>query len=808
MEIKTSYPLLCKIESETVKYLFFRFRSTYVYLIYVTKEYSQMPKNLVIVESPAKAKTIEGYLGKDFVVKSSYGHVRDLPKSGVAIDIENGFAPQYEVSADKKAVIKELKKLSKEAEIVWLATDEDREGEAISWHLKEALEIPDEKIKRIVFNEITKSAILKAIENPRLVDIDLVNAQQARRILDRLVGFELSPVLWRKVKPSLSAGRVQSVAVRLIVEREREILDFDAKSSYRVVAIFNTEHGTFKAEIPKRFGTQKEAQAFLQHCLDAKFQVSSLEQKPATKSPAAPFTTSTLQQEASRKLGFSVSQTMVVAQKLYESGNITYMRTDSVNLSDLALEMAKSVIGKEYGDEYSKTRKYTSKSKGAQEAHEAIRPTDMAFTQVGGERNEQRLYDLILKRTLASQMADARLEKTTITIDVSGSDINLIAKGEVLQFEGFLKVYLEGSDDEDSDEQSGMLPPVKEGQALELQELTATERFAQHPPRYTEASLVKKLEELGIGRPSTYAPTISTIQKRGYVVKESRDGTARAYIHLEIADSKVKEETKEEIAGSEKNKLFPTDIGTVVNDFLVLNFGEILDYHFTASVEKEFDDIAQGELVWNDMITAFYTPFHKTVEKTLEESERATGERSLGDDPVSGKPVIARIGRFGPMIQIGSAEDEEKKFASLQAEQSISTITLEEAMDLFKLPRTVGKFEEEDVVAAIGRFGPYLRHKGLFTSIPKDFDPLAINLPDSVKLILEKREKEANRIIQIFEQDETIQVLNGRYGPYIKAGKLNVKIPKGEDPKELSFDRVKELIVETEKNPPKKRGKR
>jgi len=767
-----------------------------------------MPKNLVIVESPAKAKTIEGYLGKDFVVKSSYGHVRDLPKSGVAIDIENGFAPQYEVSADKKAVIKELKKLSKEAEIVWLATDEDREGEAISWHLKEALEIPDEKIKRIVFNEITKSAILKAIENPRLVDIDLVNAQQARRILDRLVGFELSPVLWRKVKPSLSAGRVQSVAVRLIVEREREILDFDAKSSYRVVAIFNTEHGTFKAEIPKRFGTQKEAQAFLQHCLDAKFQVSSLEQKPATKSPAAPFTTSTLQQEASRKLGFSVSQTMVVAQKLYESGNITYMRTDSVNLSDLALEMAKSVIGKEYGDEYSKTRKYTSKSKGAQEAHEAIRPTDMAFTQVGGERNEQRLYDLILKRTLASQMADARLEKTTITIDVSGSDINLIAKGEVLQFEGFLKVYLEGSDDEDSDEQSGMLPPVKEGQALELQELTATERFAQHPPRYTEASLVKKLEELGIGRPSTYAPTISTIQKRGYVVKESRDGTARAYIHLEIADSKVKEETKEEIAGSEKNKLFPTDIGTVVNDFLVLNFGEILDYHFTASVEKEFDDIAQGELVWNDMITAFYTPFHKTVEKTLEESERATGERSLGDDPVSGKPVIARIGRFGPMIQIGSAEDEEKKFASLQAEQSISTITLEEAMDLFKLPRTVGKFEEEDVVAAIGRFGPYLRHKGLFTSIPKDFDPLAINLPDSVKLILEKREKEANRIIQIFEQDETIQVLNGRYGPYIKAGKLNVKIPKGEDPKELSFDRVKELIVETEKNPPKKRGKR
>ncbi len=767
-----------------------------------------MPKNLVIVESPAKAKTIEGYLGKDFVVKSSYGHVRDLPKSGVAIDIGNGFEPQYEISADKKQVIKDLKKLSKDAEIVWLATDEDREGEAISWHLQQALEIPESKTKRIVFNEITKSAILKAIDNPRVVDIDLVHAQQARRVLDRLVGFELSPVLWRKVKPSLSAGRVQSVAVRLIVEREREILGFDAKSSYRVVAIFTTEHGTFKSEIPKRFNTLEEARAFLEHCLQAKFKVSSLEQKPATKSPAPPFTTSTLQQEASRKLGFSVSQTMVVAQRLYESGKITYMRTDSVNLSDLALDMAKTVISKEYGEEFSKTRKYTSKSKGAQEAHEAIRPTDMAITQIEGERNEQRLYDLIWKRTLASQMADARLEKTTITIDVSDSTINLVAKGEVLQFEGFLKVYLEGSDDEDSDEQSGMLPPVKEGQSLDLMELSATERFAQHPPRYTEASLVKKLEELGIGRPSTYAPTISTIQKRGYVVKESRDGHAREYMYLELSKAQVKEEKKEEIAGSEKNKLFPTDIGTVVNDFLVENFGDILDYHFTASVEKEFDDIAQGELVWRDMITAFYTPFHKSVEKTLEESERATGERSLGDDPVSGKPVIARIGRFGPMIQIGTAEDEDKKFASLQAEQSISTITLEEAMDLFKLPRTVGKLEEEDVVAAVGRFGPYLRHKGLFTSIPKAFDPLSISIGDAVTLILEKREKDANRLIQAFDQDETIQVLNGRYGPYIKAGKLNVKIPKGEEPKELTFERVKELIEETEKNPPKKRGKR
>lgn len=767
-----------------------------------------MPKNLVIVESPAKAKTIEGYLGKDFVVKSSYGHVRDLPKSDVAIDIDAGFVPKYEISADKKQVIKELKKLAKDAETIWLATDEDREGEAISWHLMQALDLPEDKIKRIVFNEITKSAIMKAIESPRQVDIDLVNAQQARRVLDRLVGFELSPVLWKKVKPSLSAGRVQSVSVRLIVEREREIIDFKAQNSYRVVAIFSTEHGNFKAELPKRLETLEEAKAFLEHCAKAAFKVGKLEQKPASKSPAAPFTTSTLQQEASRKLGFSVTQTMVVAQKLYESGKITYMRTDSVNLSDTALNMSRDVITKNYGSDYAKTRKYTSKSKGAQEAHEAIRPTDLNISEAGGDRNEQRLYDLIWKRTIASQMADAKLEKTTITIDVSGSEQNLIARGEVLQFEGFLKVYLEGSDDENAEEQSGMLPPMKTGQDLNLEDLSATERFTLHPPRYTEASLVKKLEELGIGRPSTYAPTISTIQKRGYVTKESRDGHKREYNFLELKGGKVNEETREETTGSEKNKLFPTDIGMVVNDFLVEHFQRILDYHFTAEVEKEFDDIAQGGLEWNQMIKRFYQPFHENVEKTLEESERATGERELGTDPKSGKPVIARIGRYGPMIQIGSADDEKKQFASLQHEQSISTITLEEALELFKLPRTVGEFEGEDVVAAIGRYGPYLRHKGKFTSIPEEHDPLSIKIDTAIELIEVKRKEEANRIIQTFEQDDTIQVLNGRYGPYIKAGKKNVKIPKGEDPKELTFERIQELIEEAAKNPPKRRGKK
>lgn len=767
-----------------------------------------MTKNLVIVESPAKAKTIEGYLGKDFVVKSSYGHVRDLPKNDLAIAIDKGFEPMYEVSADKKAVIKELKQLAKNAELVWLATDEDREGEAISWHLLEALGLDESKTRRIVFNEITKTAILKAIENPRTLDRDLVNAQQARRVLDRLVGFELSPVLWKKVKPSLSAGRVQSVAVRLIVEREREIQGFEAKGSFRVVAVFTTEHGSFKAELPQRFTTREEAEAFLKHCANATFEVSTLEQKPATKSPAAPFTTSTLQQEASRKLGFSVSQTMVVAQRLYESGKITYMRTDSVNLSDLALDMAKEMITKEYGAEFAKTRKYTSKSKGAQEAHEAIRPTELTRTSVDGDRNEQRLYDLIWKRTVASQMADAKLEKTTANISISGSEQSLIARGEVLLFEGFLKVYLEGSDDENEDGQSGMLPPLRQGQSLDLQELTATERFTQHPPRYTEASLVKKLEELGIGRPSTYAPTISTIQKRGYVVKENRDGVKRDFVFMALEKGTVKTETRQETAGSEKNKLFPTDIGMVVNDFLVENFEEILDYHFTATVEKEFDDIAQGQLVWNSMIQSFYSPFHKSVVKTLEESERATGERHLGEEPGSDKPVIARIGRFGPMIQIGAADDEEKKFASLQGDQSITTITLEEAMDLFKLPRKVGVLEDKDVVAAIGRFGPYLRHDGKFTSIPADLDPLSITIEQAVPLILEKRQAEENRMIKTFAEDADVQVLNGRYGPYIKAGKLNVKIPKDKDPASLSFEEVSVLIEETKKNPPKRGRKK
>ena len=767
-----------------------------------------MSKNLVIVESPAKAKTIEGYLGKDFTVKSSYGHVRDLPKNEAAIDIEKGFLPKYEVSADKKNVIKELKQLAKVAEIVWLATDEDREGEAISWHLQETLDLPESKTRRIVFNEITKGAILKAIENPRKVNTNLVNAQQARRVLDRLVGFELSPVLWKKVKPKLSAGRVQSVAVKLIVERETEIEGFESKSSFRILAIFSYELGTFKAELPKRFDTEAEARKFLEACLKSDFSVSDLEQKPGSKSPAPPFTTSTLQQEASRKLGFSVSQTMTIAQRLYESGKITYMRTDSVNLSDTALNGTKEVIGKEFGEEYHQTRKYTSTSKGAQEAHEAIRPTDFMASTVGGERNEQRLYDLIWKRTVASQMADAKLEKTTATISISGSKENLIAKGEVLLFEGFLKVYMESTDDEEEDGQSGMLPPLKKGQSLNLNELSATQRFTQHPPRYAEASLVKKLEELGIGRPSTYASIISTVQDRGYVVKESRDGKKRDFHVLKMVNGEILEETKSETTGSEKNKLFPTDIGRVVTDFLCENFETIMDYQFTAKVEKEFDDIAQGLLVWNHMIRDFYKPFHLSVDQTLETGKKAMGDRLLGEDPASGKPVIARIGRFGPMIQIGSPEDEEKRFASLLAEQSITSISLEQALELFKLPRKLGEFEAEELSAAIGRFGPYIKYGKIFASIPKDMDAFTITYDEAKDLVIKKIEAAANALIKVFDEDPNTQILNGRYGPYIKAGKLNVKIPKGKEPASLTWEEVKALTEEAAKNPPKKARKR
>jgi DNA topoisomerase I len=755
-----------------------------------------MSKNLVIVESPAKAKTIEGYLGKDFTVKSSYGHVRDLPKSDLAIDIENGFKPVYEVSADKKKLLAELKSLAKKAEIVWLATDEDREGEAISWHLAEALGLDVANTRRIVFSEITKTAILKAIENPRQVDINLVNAQQARRVLDRLVGFELSPVLWKKVKPALSAGRVQSVAVRILVEREREITAFNAESSFRVVAIFDLDGPELKAELPHRFNTEKEAMAFLNDCIGSTFDIANLETKPSKKSPAAPFTTSTLQQEAARKLGFSVTQTMVVAQKLYESGRITYMRTDSVNLSDLALASASEEIKRSYGAEFAQTRKYTSKSKGAQEAHEAIRPTDMSAHRIEGERNEQRLYELIWKRTLASQMADAQLEKTTATIAISGSKEQLQAKGEVIKFEGFLKVYLEGTDDEDEESTKGMLPPLSVGQVLNLSKLNATERFSQHPPRYTEASLVRKMEELGIGRPSTYAPTISTVQKRGYVVKEDRDGSERKFRVLTLEKDKVVAETQSETAGTERGKLFPTDIGIVVNDFLVLNFGDILDYNFTAKVEEEFDGIAQGEVQWTTMIKGFYSGFHKSVERTIETSERATGERELGNDPESGKPVIARIGRFGPMVQIGASDDEEKRFASLLPDQSITNITLEQALTLFQLPRKLGEFEGTMISAAIGRFGPYVKYGSMFVSIKEaDGDsPYTITLQRAVELIKNKIEADAKSLLKVFDEDPDVRVLEGRFGPYIKAGKQNVKIPKDKVATELTWEEVKALI--------------
>lgn len=756
-----------------------------------------MAKNLVIVESPAKAKTIESYLGKDFLVKSSYGHVRDLSEKGLSVDIENNFAPLYVVPEDKKKVIVELKKLSKQAETVWLASDEDREGEAISWHLAQALGLDENKTKRIVFNEITKTAILKAIENPRSIDYNLVKAQQARRVLDRLVGYELSPILWKKVKPSLSAGRVQSVAVRLIVERERERNAFKIQSYYRVVALFSANGKTFRAELSKRFDSKEQAQAFLNQCKTANFSVHSVEQKPGIKSPSAPFTTSTLQQEASRKLGFSVARTMQLAQKLYESGKITYMRTDSVNMSDFALQSAKAAIHKMYGNEYHQRRQFSTKTKGAQEAHECIRPTDMSVPSAGAEASEIRLYELIWKRSIASQMSNAKLEKTIITVSSPQHNMYFSAKGEVIKFEGFLKVYLEGTDDEEEDQQDQQdqqLPDVRKGDALQVKEITATERFTSPPPRFTEASLVKKLEELGIGRPSTYAPTISTIQNRGYVVKEDRLGETRKYHVLSLRNNQLIEEIKEEITGAEKNKLFPTDIGALVNDFLVEHFGKIVDYNFTASVEKEFDEIASGKLKWEKMIKGFYYPFHESVEETEKKSKRVTGKRELGIDAASGKKVYALIGKFGPMIQIGEIDEEEKpRYASLRKGQSIESITLDQALDLFKLPRFLGQFEGKDIVVGIGRFGPYIRHDGKFVSIPKDLDPMEIDESQAIQLILEKRNAEQNRIIQSFE-DGSIQILRGRFGPYINNGERNYKIPKGAVPDKLTLDEVKEII--------------
>ena len=755
-----------------------------------------MSKNLVIVESPAKAKTIEGFLGKDFTVRSSFGHIRDLVKKGYGVDIENNFTPTYEVSEGKERVISELKKLSKGADMVWLASDEDREGEAISWHLSETLNLDPRKTKRIVFHEITKSAIQKAIENPRNIDINLVNAQQARRVLDRLVGFELSPILWRKVRPSLSAGRVQSVAVRLIVDREREVQNFISTSAFKVVALFNTGKGILKAELDKRFNTEPEAQAFLEKCKTASFTIDTLETKPAKRSPSAPFTTSTLQQEAARKLGFSVSQTMVVAQKLYEAGKITYMRTDSVNLSETAMNQANQAINANYGAKYFQPRTYKTKSKGAQEAHEAIRPTYIDKQFIDGERNEQRLYDLIWKRTIASQMSDAELEKTTAKIKISTTSELFVAQGEVLKFDGFLKVYMESTDDEETEatsENSSMLPPIHVGEVLQNSEITATQRFTHHPARYTEASLVKKLEELGIGRPSTYAPTISTIQKRTYVEKTDREGNPRAYVNLTLTKNNIVKETKTENTGAEKSKLFPTDIGMVVNDFLIQYFPDILDFHFTAKVEEEFDEIAAGNLDWTKMLKTFYSPFHKTVEKTIDHSDRASGERVLGIDPVSGKNIFVRIGRFGPLAQIGETVEggDKPRFASLRKEQRMETITLEEALDLFKLPMSLGTHKDKEVSVNLGRFGPYVKWGEEFISIPRTEDPFKVDMDRAIELIQDK--ELANAPIAHYK-GEPVTKGKGRFGPFIKYKSVYINVPRAYNFDALSQNDIEELV--------------
>lgn len=765
-----------------------------------------MEDNLVIVESPAKAKTIENFLGKDFLVKSSFGHIRDLSKKNLGIDKNNNFKPEYIISEDKKKVVTELKKLAKKAKTVWLASDEDREGEAIAWHLSEVLELPPAKVKRIVFHEITKKAILNAIENPRDINADLVNAQQARRILDRLVGFELSPLLWKKIKPSLSAGRVQSVAVRLLVEREREIISFKSTSSFKVTFVFvlkdkNGKDVEMMAELPHRLKTKKETVEFLKKCIGAEFEITNITKKPSKKSPSAPFTTSTLQQEASRKLGFSVAQTMRVAQNLYESGKITYMRTDSVNLSESILSAATGIIAENFGEKYSQTRRYKTKSKGAQEAHEAIRPTYIDKPAVSGNNNEKRLYDLIYKRTIASQMSDAQLEKTNVTIGISTLDEHLVATGEVVKFDGFLRVYTESTDDEPEEKATSLLPPIEVNQKLQNKSARAVERFTHHPPRYTEASLVKKLEELGIGRPSTYAPTISTIQQRGYVVKEDRGGREREYNFISLEKDKINETKKTETTGAEKAKLFPNDIGMLVNDFLVEYFQGIMDYNFTARVERDFDEIAEGKQKWTKMIKEFYAPFHKKVETTEEKSDRSRGERHLGTDPKSGKPVIVRMGRYGPIVQIGETSDEEKpKFASLLKGQHIETINLEEALELFKLPRDLGKYEDSEVVIGIGRFGPYARHKSKFYSLKKGIDdPLTIELDRAIELIEAKREQDRKKVIKTFKQDETLRVLNGRYGPYISLGKENYRIPKKTDPEKLTYEDSLKIIEDSKK---------
>jgi DNA topoisomerase-1 len=762
-----------------------------------------MSKNLVIVESPAKAKTIEGYLGKDFKVTSSMGHIRDLPKGSGAIDIENNFEPTYEISPDKKEIISKLKKLSEDAEMVYLASDEDREGEAISWHLKEALDLSDSKIRRIVFTEITKKAILNAIDNPRGIDVDLVNAQQARRVLDRLVGYELSPILWKKIKTGLSAGRVQSVAVRLVVEREREISDFKAKSAFRITALFDGGTGRlFSAELSQRFDAEEDAMTFLETCRNAKFSITDLQTKPAKRTPAPPFTTSTLQQEAARKLGFSVIQTMMVAQKLYEAGKISYMRTDSVNLSDEARTGAMRQVENAYGKEYVQPRQFKTKSSSAQEAHEAIRPTDFSVMDPGMDRNAIRLYELIWKRAIASQMADAELEKTTATVGISTSDRTLVASGEVIKFDGFLKVYMESDDDEDEENDSKVLPPLSVGQALQLEQMVGKQIFSRHPPRYTEASLVKKLEELGIGRPSTYAPTITTIQKRDYVVKEIREGVERKYVVLTLKNGNIDRVEETEITGAEKNKLFPTNTAMIVTDFLLEHFSDVTDYSFTSEIEQEFDEIAEGKLNWKKMIQNFYGPFHKKVSKTEKVERSSVGKsRELGTDAKTGKNVYAKLGRFGAYVQIGENPDdnggEKPKFASLRPGQFIENITMADAMELFKMPRDLGLFEEKPVVVNIGRFGPYVLHDKKFVSIPKGTDPYEIPLELATELIQNKRIADANKLIKAFPENPDIQVLNGRFGPYIKAGKKNVKIPKGKEPASLTLEECVELAANT-----------
>lgn len=767
-----------------------------------------MQKNLVIVESPAKAKTIEKFLGADYKVMSSYGHIRDLKKKEFSINTDT-FIPEYEIPEDKLKLVDDLKKNARQAQTVWLASDEDREGEAISWHLSEVLGLNPVTTKRIVFHEITKNAILQAIENPRSIDQNLVNAQQARRVLDRIVGFKLSPVLWKKVMPSLSAGRVQSVAVRLIVDREREIMNFKSESSFRVSAVFLVPDGDktveLKAELQNRFKTREEAVEFLNLCKDATFTISDIVTKPVKKSPAAPFTTSTLQQEAARKLGYTVAQTMMIAQRLYESGLITYMRTDSVNLSTLCLAQSKDAIMEKMGANYVKTRQFSTHTKGAQEAHEAIRPTDMAANQIEGTPQERRLYELIWKRTIASQMADAEVEKTMAVIQIANDKPVFVASGEVVKFDGFLKVYRESLDDENenSETESSLLPPLSVGQVLNNQEITAMQRFTQHPARYTEASLVHKMEELGIGRPSTYAPTISTIQQREYVTKGDKPGEQRKFITISLKDKNIIEKELIETNGSEKGKLLPTDVGTVVNDFLMEYFANIMDYNFTASIERDFDEVAEGKIEWTRLMRVFYEGFEPAVEATSNvQSEHKVGERLLGTDPKSGKPVFAKIGRYGPVVQVGSASDDEKpRFAQMKKTQSLETITLDEALNLFALPRTLKDFEGKPIVIGAGRFGPYVSHDGKYVSLPKTYDPLTISFEEAAKLILDKRKSEVEKHLKSFTEEPELEVLNGRYGPYISYKGTNYRLPRSVvEPKELTLEECLKFVSDqTEK---------